>query len=193
MDLKHIDDGTVLKIFTYPSQVLKRVATPVENFDEELKELARNMLKTMYEAPGIGLAAPQVGISKRIFVMDIDFNRKEKTGIDAKIEYELVDRNPKILINPVIKDKNGQFKYEEGCLSLPGIYEEVARAQKITVEYQDLGGDKHELQAEDLLAVCIQHESDHLDGVVFIERLSMLKKNLFHKKLIKRKKLYEQA
>lgn len=190
MELNYIDDGKILKIFTYPSPILKKIATEVDAFDEDLKVLCRDMLKTMYDAPGIGLAAPQVGISKRIFVMDVEFDRKEKTNAEGKTEFEIVDRNPLVFINPVIKNKEGQFKYEEGCLSLPGIYDEVSRAKKITVEYLDLEGNKKEIEAEDLFAVCLQHENDHLDGVVFIERLSMLKKNLFHKKLVKRKKMY---
>lgn len=193
MNLDRIDASKILKIYTYPSPILKKIAEPVEQFDGELESLCYDMLRTMYEAPGIGLAAPQVGISKRIFVMDIEFDRQEKTTASGETEYELVDRNPVVLINPVIKNKEGTFKYEEGCLSLPGIYDEVTRAQKITVEYQDFSGNKHELEAEDLFAVCIQHENDHLDGVVFIERLSMLKKNLFHKKLVKRKKMYSEA
>jgi peptide deformylase len=193
MDLNYIDEGKILKIFTYPSPILKKIATNVEVFDDELKELCRNMLTTMYDAPGIGLAAPQVGISKRIFVMDVEFDRKEVTAADGQTKYEIVDRKPLIFINPVIKNKEGQFKYEEGCLSLPGIYDEVTRAKKITLEYQDLEGNKKEIEAEDLFAVCIQHENDHLDGVVFIERLSMLKKNFFHKKLVKRKKMYSDS
>ena len=122
-------EGEQLKIYTYPANVLKKVAKPVENFDENLKTLVKNMLYTMYKAPGIGLAAPQVGESLRIFVMDVDFSREEVTRSDGSNEYQYKDMNPRVFINPVIKNKKGEVLYEEGCLSVPGIYEEVKRAE----------------------------------------------------------------
>lgn len=180
--------GKSLKIFTYPAPVLKKIAEPVTVFDKELEELCQDMLYTMYHAPGIGLAAPQVGVSKRLFVMDIDFDREEVTKADGSTEYVLSNFNPMIIINPVFKQKIGEQIYEEGCLSVPGIYEEVKRAESVLLEYQDVKGEKKQLEATGVLAVCLQHENDHLDGVVFLERLSMLKRNLLTKKFLKEKK-----
>jgi len=140
----------------------------------------------MYKAPGIGLAAPQIGLSKRIFVLDVDYTREE-TSEDSG-EYILADFNPQIFINPKIIDKEGEIIYQEGCLSLPDIYEDVKRFETIHVEYQDTKGQSHKIEAHELLSICIQHENDHLDGIVFIDRLSNLKKTFFKKKLIKAKK-----
>jgi len=181
-------EGELLQIYTYPAPVLKKVAKPVDKFDDSLEELIKNMLYTMYQAPGIGLAAPQVGISIRLFVMDINFNREEITRSDGSTEYEYSEFNPMVFINPLIKNKTGEITHEEGCLSLPGLYEDVKRAEKITVEYQDLTGAHHSIDADELLSICIQHENDHLDGIVFLERLSMLKKNLLTKKFLKQQK-----
>ena len=185
--------GEILDIHTYPDPILTTVAKEVEEqeFNEDLKALCRNMLYTMYKAPGIGLAAPQIGIGKRIFVLDVDYHREE-TSEDSG-EYALSDFNPKVLINPVIKNKEGETTYQEGCLSLPGVYEDVKRFEKITVEYQNTEGEKMELEAEELLSICIQHENDHLDGIVFIDRLSGLKKNFFKKKLLKLKRQKNQS
>jgi len=180
--------GEELRIYTYPSPILKEVAKPVEEFNSELEALVKNMLFTMYQAPGIGLAAPQVGVSKRIFVMDIDFDREEVTNAEGKEETKLSNFNPRVFINPVISNKEGEILYEEGCLSVPGIYEEVKRAEKIHVEYHDVKGKKHTLDADELLSICIQHENDHLDGIVFLERLSMIKRNFLTKKYMKKKK-----
>ena len=184
----YVLEGELLNIHTYPDPVLQQVAEEVNDseFNEDLKTLCKNMLYTMYNAPGIGLAAPQVGISKRIFVIDVDYNREETS--EDSVEYNLSDFNPMIFINPVIKEKIGNTTYQEGCLSLPGIYEDVKRAEDIIVEYQDTDGNKHQLEAKELLSICIQHENDHLNGVVFIDRLSALKKNFFKKKLVKAKK-----
>ena len=140
----------------------------------------------MYHAPGIGLAAPQIGISKRIFVIDVDYDREETE--DDSGEFNLSNFNPKVFINPVIKEKNGEITYQEGCLSLPGIYEDVKRYENIVVEYQNTDGEKKEISADELFSICIQHENDHLDGIVFIDRLSGLKKNFFKKKLLKQKR-----
>lgn len=180
--------GESLKVFTYPSPILKKVADPVTKFDDGLRELCLNMLHTMYQAPGIGLAAPQVGESLRLFVMDIDFNREKVTRADGTMEYELSGFNPMVFINPVIENKAGEILYQEGCLSVPGIYEEVKRAETISVKFQDWTGAHHEIHADELLSVCIQHENDHLDGIVFLERLSLIKKNLLMKKYLKKKK-----
>jgi peptide deformylase len=180
--------GKHLDVIRYPSPILKKVALNVENFDKELKELCHNMLYTMYQAPGIGLAAPQVGQSFRIFVLDIDYTREEITKSDKATDYQLDNFNPLIFINPVIKNKEGEMNYEEGCLSLPGLYEEVQRYEKIVVQYQDVDGNHHEMEASGLLSVCIQHENDHLDGIIFLERLSFIKRNFLTKKYLKGQK-----
>ena len=146
------------------------------------------MLYTMYQAPGIGLAAPQVGKSLRIFVLDIDYEREKITKADGKTEYKLTNLNPLIFINPTIKNKEGEMSYEEGCLSLPGLYEEVKRFESIVVEYQDLEGNSQQMTGTNLLSVCIQHENDHLDGVIFLERLSFIKRNFLTKKYLKGQK-----
>ncbi|WP_127715544.1 peptide deformylase [Halobacteriovorax sp. HLS] len=181
-------EGELLQIKTYPAPVLKKVALPVTEFNDELKLLCKNMLYTMYKAPGIGLAAPQVGESIRLFVMDIDYDREEITKADDTVEYKLSNFKPMIFINPVIKNTQGETLYEEGCLSVPGIYEEVKRFETITVDYQDIDGNHHSIDADELLSICIQHENDHLEGIVFLERLSMLKQNLLKKKFLKQKK-----
>ena len=178
--------GNKLEIFTYPAPILKKVAKPVTEFNEELKKLCTDMLFTMYHAPGIGLAAPQIGESLRIFVMDIDFKREEVTRADGTKDFELSEFNPRIFINPVIEKVEGEILYEEGCLSVPGVYEEVKRTEKINVHYQDVQGNKHTIEADGLLSVCIQHENDHLDGIVFLERLSTLKRHFLTKRFLKR-------
>lgn len=180
--------GEMLPIFTYPDPILSKVARPVTVFDETLKKLCLDMLYTMYKAPGIGLAAPQIGKSIRLFVMDTDYDREKIMLPNGDEEMRLSNFNPIILINPIIKDKQGEILYEEGCLSVPGIFEEVKRANDIIVDYQNTNGEHLTLNATELLAVCVQHENDHLDGVVFIERLSLMKKNLLKKKAIKNKK-----
>tara|TARA_B100000925_G_scaffold270446_1_gene232926 strand:+ start:5473 stop:6060 length:588 start_codon:yes stop_codon:yes gene_type:complete len=192
-DLKNLFDGNIypgksLKIFTYPAPVLKVVASPVKDFNEELKSLVIDMVHTMYEAPGIGLAAPQVGKSLRFFVSDTSFEREEVEGSEEEeTVYRNINLNPKVYINPKITKSSGEVLYEEGCLSVPGVYEEVKRFEKITLEYQDLEGEKHFLEAEGLESICLQHELDHLNGIVFIEKLSPMKKMLVTKKFLKKK------
>ena len=181
-------EGKLLEIFKYPAPVLKKVAKPVTEFNEELRSIVKDMLFTMYHAPGIGLAAPQVGVSLRFFVIDIWYDREKVTLHDGTEEYRLSNFQPKVFINPVFKSKEGEILYEEGCLSVPGIYEDVKRAELVTIEYQDLDGNKHTLEADELLSVCLQHENDHLDGVVFVERLSLLKRQLIIKKIQKKQK-----
>ena len=160
---------SILSILTLPDKRLKTVAKPVEVFDESLKTLADDMLETMYAAPGIGLAATQVDQHIQLVVIDVSEDNSE----------------PLILVNPVIVEKNGIQKHEEGCLSVPGIYASVKRAEQIKVSYQNIDGDTKELEAEGLLAVCIQHELDHLKGIVFLDHLSVLKRKLALKKLEK--------
>jgi len=181
-------EGENLDIFTYPSPVLKKIASPVVDFNDELHTLVKNMLFTMYHAPGIGLAAPQVGVSSRLFVLDIWFDREKVTLADGSTEYRLSEFKPMVFINPIFKDKSGEIIHEEGCLSVPGIYEDVKRAELVTVEFQNIHGEPQSLEADDLLSVCLLHENDHLDGIVFIERLSFLKKQLLEKKFLKQQK-----
>ncbi|TDJ07928.1 MAG: peptide deformylase [Deltaproteobacteria bacterium] len=178
-------EGNILEIVKYPNPILKKVADPVTEFNDELRDLVRDMLYTLYKAPGLGLAAPQVGKSLRLFVMDTDYKREEITDAKGNETYDLSEFNPRVIINPIFTGHEGEILYEEGCLSLPGIFENVKRADKVTVEYQDMWGNKHTEQAEGVYSVCLQHENDHLDGIVFLERLSLLKKNLLRKKFLK--------
>ena len=181
-------EGERLPIITYPDPVLSTKATEVTEFTPDLHELVKNMLFTMYNAPGIGLAAPQIGLGKRIFVLDVDYDREVVTNSAGKEEVRLSGFRPKVFINPIISGTSGTTTYEEGCLSVPGVYEEVKRFESIHVKYQDLNGNTHEMSADDLMSICIQHENDHLDGIVFIERLSNLKKNFYKKKMAKEKR-----
>lgn len=181
--------GKLLEIAKFPEPVLKKKAKEVENFDDTLRELVKNMLYTMYKAPGVGLAAPQVFHSIRALVMDTSFKRDElESSTEENPQYSLTDLDPKIIINPVITEKEGEIVYEEGCLSVPGIYEKVKRFNKITLEYQNEFGNKLSLEAEGFMAVCIQHEIDHLNGIVFLERLSALKRQFLTKKFLKKNK-----
>lgn len=162
----------MLEILKYPDPRLKRVAGPVQEFGPKLHHLLDEMAKTMYAADGIGLAAPQVGESLRIFVIDLGPGEDRKAKLHE-------------FINPVLKDGEGSISFEEGCLSVPGVTEEVKRSETITVSYQDRNGKKLEMNAKGLLAVAIQHENDHLDGILFVEKLSPLKRRLLKKKLQK--------
>ena len=179
-------EGKMLKIRTYPDPVLKKVAAPVETFDSELKKLCHDMLFTMYYSRGIGLAAPQVGISKRIFVVDVDYDRNNKRVEDGKTIYSFAGFRPLILINPVISEREGKIVFREGCLSLPKVYDDVTRYYSCRVDYQDVHGKGCSMKVEDLYSICLQHENDHLDGIVFLERLSPMKRELYTKKLLKR-------
>ena len=149
----------LLPVLKYPDPRLHKVATKVERVDEEVRGVISDMAETMYAAPGSGRGATQVDVHRRIIVIDISDTRDEL----------------RTFINPEILEKSGEAEWEEGCLSVPGIYEKVQRAQKVRVRALDARGEPYTLEAEDLLAVCIQHEIDHLDGKIFIERLSRLK------------------
>lgn len=162
----------LLNILHYPDARLHTVATPVETFDTALQTQIDNMFETMYEAKGIGLAATQVDYHQRLVVMDISEEHNER----------------RVFINPVITEKEGETVYEEGCLSVPGIYDKVTRAERVKVRAQDATGAVFELEADGLLAICIQHEIDHLDGKVFVEYLSELKQGRIRTKLKKREK-----
>lgn len=179
--------GSELPIHTYPDPVLSKVAEDVTVFDKNLEKLVEDMLFTMYHAPGIGLAAPQIGKSIRLFVLDVDYDREVITNSAGQDEVRMSGFNPMVFINPVITGTSGTTTYEEGCLSVPGVYEEVKRHKSIHVKFLNLKGEPQEMECDDMLSICIQHENDHLDGVVFIERLSNLKKNFYKKKMAKEK------
>ena len=167
------------EILTEPNNILREKSLNVEKVDQELQNLMDDMLETMYAAPGIGLAAVQVGILKRVIILDID----QKEG----------KKNPIFLINPEIVDKSkNNSTYEEGCLSVPGQFAVVDRPEKCHVKYLDYYGQKKEIKAEGMLATCIQHEIDHLEGILFIDYLSKLKKTMIIKKLSKQKKVLER-
>ncbi len=174
-----------LEILTYPDPRLARKSEPVTKFGPELKKLCADMLETMYDAPGIGLAAPQVNVHKQIVVIDIDYDSSEDDPP------ELSNQNPRIFINAKITKREGSILFKEGCLSIPGEYEEVERAEKVTVEYQDVNGEKQSLETDGILAVAIQHELDHLDGRLFIDRLSFVKSRSIKRKIKKDKELDE--
>ena len=173
--------GTLLPILTYPHPTLTSISQPVEVFDSKLKKFCIDLMCTMYNSNGIGLAAPQVGVSQRIFVVDVTY-RKKREDPEEKISFK-----PLIFINPIIKDCEGQTVFREGCLSLPKVYDNVTRYRSCTVNYQDVNGQHHSMKASDLLAICVQHESDHLDGIVFIERIAPEKKDKHINKMAKRK------
>ena len=169
---------SIKEILTEPNKILRQVSKPVEKVTKIEQQLMDDMLETMYHANGIGLAAIQIGVPKRIIVMDI--SKKE----DKK--------NPMYFVNPVIKNKNKDLStYEEGCLSVPNQFAEVDRPATCEIEYLDYNGDKKLLKASGLLATCIQHEMDHLEGILFIDYLSKLKKTMIIKKLSKQKKSSE--
>jgi len=163
---------TVLTILEYPDPRLRTIAGPVPTVTEEIRRLIDDMLETMYQAPGIGLAATQVNVHQRVVVMDISESR---------------DR-PLCLINPVLVSQEGTTTSEEGCLSVPGITEPVQRAEHIRVHALDRNGDEFALEADGLLAVCTQHEMDHLDGKLFVDRLSEIKRQRIRKKVAKARK-----
>jgi len=164
---------SILDILHYPDPRLRNCAKRVEKFDAQLRKVADDMLETMYHSSGIGLAATQVGVAKRVVVIDVSEERDQ----------------PQFLINPEILSREGEETSEEGCLSVPAIYEKVARAERIRFKAQDKNGGAIEMDAEGLLAVCIQHEIDHLDGKLFIDYLSGLKRQRIRKKLEKEARL----
>lgn len=169
----------LLPIITAPDPRLKTISTPVAAVTDETRDLISNMFETMYEAPGIGLAAIQVGVQERLLVMDIvgKGNKDEKP-------------QPLALINPEITwVSDDDSVYEEGCLSVPEHYADVARPAEIKVSYLDEQGKKQKLHATELLATCIQHEIDHLDGILFVDHISALKRNMILRKLLKQKKM----
>lgn len=159
----------ILDILHFPDPRLREKATPISEVTDEVRQLAEDMLETMYQAPGIGLAATQVNVQKRIIVIDISEDQDE----------------PLVLINPEILEKEGEREYQEGCLSVPEAYELVTRADTVRIKALDKNGDEFELDADDLLSTCIQHEIDHLDGKLFVDYLSNLKRQRIKKRLEK--------
>jgi peptide deformylase len=182
-----------LKIFTFPDVVLTKKALPIERVEKSYYKIADDMFETMYDAPGVGLAANQVGLLERILVLDVEYDYEElrdelstpPPGSEVFGRHAILKRKPIILINPEIIHKEGKTSIEEGCLSVPEFTSEVPRAKRLKVQYRDIDGLTKTLDAEDYLAVAIQHEMDHLDGKLFIDRLSPLKKEMIQKKLRK--------
>lgn len=159
----------LLPILRFPDVRLKKVAAPITNIDDSIRKLVADMAETMYEAPGIGLAATQVDVHKRLIVIDTSEDRNDL----------------RVFINPRLESCEGSQVGEEGCLSVPGIYDKVERAERVTVHFLDLEGKKQSITTDGLLAVCIQHEIDHLDGIVFVDHLSQLKQVRIKARLVK--------
>ena len=160
----------ILNILEFPDPRLRTIAKPVTEFDDALRQLIDDMFETMYEAPGIGLAATQVNVHLQVVVMDLSEDRSE----------------PRVFINPTVEELTHDMgQYQEGCLSVPGFYENVDRPLRIRVKAQDRDGKPYEMEAEGLLAVCVQHELDHLNGKLFVDYLSQLKRDRIKKKLEK--------
>jgi peptide deformylase len=162
---------SVLEIKKYPARILKKKAEPVMSFDTELQTLIDDMIETMHAAPGVGLAAPQVGVSRRLAVIDISIK-----GEDVPLL---------VLVNPVFLLKEGSIDFEEGCLSIPDYTSKVKRAERVVVRCHDREGNGIEIDAEGLLAIALQHEIDHLDGILFLDRLSPIKREFFKKRFQK--------
>tara|TARA_B100000029_G_scaffold8609_1_gene9138 strand:- start:977 stop:1501 length:525 start_codon:yes stop_codon:yes gene_type:complete len=170
---------TLRQILTEPNKILREKSQPVEKVDSDLQKLMDDMLETMYAAPGIGLAAIQIGIPKRVIVMDL--SKKDEP------------KKPMYFVNPeVIRKSDNNSTYEEGCLSVPGQFAEIDRPDKCHIKYLDYHGKPKEIKADGMLATCIQHEMDHLEGILFIDYLSKLKKSMIIKKLSKQKKAIER-
>tara|TARA_B100000029_G_C17129498_1_gene798204 strand:+ start:163 stop:687 length:525 start_codon:yes stop_codon:yes gene_type:complete len=166
-------------ILTVPDPILRKKSLQVDKVDKEIKKLMDDMLETMYKAPGIGLAAVQIGVLKRVVVMDVSRETDKK--------------EPMYFVNPeIVWKSNEKATYEEGCLSIPNQFANIERSEKCTVKYLDYFGAEKEIKAEGLLATCIQHEIDHLNGILFIDYLSKLKKDIIVKKLLKNKKELER-
>ena len=164
----------LLNIHTFPDPILRQKALPVTDFDQSLDDTAKSMLETMYVSSGIGLAAVQAGILKKIIVIDL-----------LSGEEDISLREPHVFVNPKILKKYGSTVSEEGCLSVIDFRGDVERAEKISVEYQDVKGNIHQMEAEEMMSICLQHEIDHLNGILFIDHLPVLKQKMVKKKLTK--------
>ena len=173
----------ILPIIETPDPRLRVISKPVETFDDELKQPVADMFETMYDAPGIGLAAIQVGVPKRILVIDLqEIDPEDEEG-------KRIIRTPRVFINPVFSDESEEHSvYQEGCLSVPEQYADVTRPAEVTVDWQDEDGNNHRERMTGLMATCIQHEHDHLEGILFIDHLSRLKREMVLKKLAKLRK-----
>ena len=184
----------IREILEVPDPRLKTVSTPVDRFDDDLRALVDDMIETMYDAPGIGLAAIQVGVPLRVLVIDLQPEDEEAEPVPCNHDghhhhHQPTKKEPRVFINPEILNPSPDFSiYQEGCLSVPDIYAEVERPAACRVRWQDLDGKVHEEAMEGLMATCIQHEMDHLEGVLFIDHLSRLKRNMALKKLEKARK-----
>lgn len=175
----------IMNIIKIPDPVLKTAAEPVATVDDDVRALMDDMLQTMYDAPGIGLAAPQVGVLKRVIVVDVA--KREATEEEPEVEPD-----PIFLANPeIIWQSDETSEYEEGCLSIPEVYEMVTRPASVTVRYLDRDGASRELECSGIMATCVQHEIDHLNGVLFIDHISRLKRQLIMRKFTKAKRLAE--
>lgn len=174
---RHFNESKTMirPIVLYPDPGLRTPSTPIVSFDRDLKQLASDMVETMYAAPGIGLAAPQVGVNQRLILVDLSVGAQSGELYTA--------------VNPEIIDRSGTQTEEEGCLSIPDVTECVTRPERIVLRAQDLNGEKWEIEAEGLLARCFLHEVDHIDGILFIDRLSPLKRNVIKRKLKKMAKV----
>ena len=171
---------TIRKILTEPDSFLRQKSINVETVDDDIRTLMDDMLETMYSAPGIGLAAIQVGVPKRVIVIDLSKDGEKK--------------NPQYFVNPkIITNSDTEASYEEGCLSVPGQFAEISRPDKCKVKFLNYNGEESTLEAEGLLATCIQHEMDHVEGILFIDYLSKLKKDMRVKKVSKQKKSLERV
>ena len=169
----------IKKILTIPNPILREKSSPVKEVNSEIKDILKDMLETMYNAPGIGLAAIQIGVPKRLVVMDISKEPEKK--------------NPMFFVNPEIISKSEELStYEEGCLSIPNQFAKIQRSNFCKVKFLDFNGEKKEIKAEGLLSTCIQHEVDHLNGILFIDYLSKLRKDMIVKKASKQKKDQER-
>jgi len=177
----------IRRIYETPDAVLREISKPVETFDDQLKTLVADMFETMYDAPGIGLAAVQVGVPIRLLVIDL------QEPADPEDPASKIVREPRVFVNPeVLWHSDSEVPYTEGCLSVPEQYAEVMRPDKIRAKWQDENGKAYEEEIEGLLAVCLQHEMDHLNGVLFIDHLSRLKRDMVLKKLAKWRKENQQ-
>lgn len=168
------------EVLQFPDPRLKRRSEPVREITDRVRELARDMIDVMYDEPGIGLAAPQVGEALRLVVMDTDWTEEGN------------DRDPRVIVNPEILEREGRIVWTEGCLSVPDFTADVERAARVVVRYTDLEGREVVEEASELRAVCFQHEIDHLDGLLFIDRISRLKRNLYVKRRKKALRLEEE-
>lgn len=167
---------TIRKILYLPDECLRKVAKPVETFDDSLQELIEDMFETMYHAKGVGLAAPQIGVSLRLSVIDVKGDKTEQI----------------VIVNPEIVSSSGAKEYQEGCLSVPGAYDTVVRAERVTVKALDRVGNPFEIEADGLLGECLQHEIDHLNGKLFVDLLSPLKRAMARRKLDKFKRQHQR-